>query len=389
MSDPIFSLIDHWRKVDGALGDWIHPDDRSVLSSPRWSGKVRWDVPADQREVIREHLRQPSRLQAGLIPQPYLGDLRSADIVLCLLNPGVDPSNYLSERKGSEARRQKLATLHQHMDDLASPFYPVDPEVANTGAFGWWWPRFVKLAEPLMDEGLSFDESMQTLSRRIACVEIVPYHSRNGDPISASMIAALPSSRLAIDCVRYKAEQGAQVILFRSHASWGLKDDGEHIRIATDATRSIVLGKATQAGQIIKRRLRPDPRSLTSFQPLFERLEGAFGEWRGGERVDDGALQMPCYELSEAATEFVDGCYSGGWILGGFPWPDWIQSEEGIRLRTDPSALHAAGYFHLAKLLTALVRADRFSDGTLAQAFESNLIQRIIDRAVALAEAGR
>jgi hypothetical protein len=53
-------------------------------------------------------------------------------------------------------------------------------------------------------------------------------------------------------------------------------------------------------------------------------------------------------------------------------------------LKDDPEATAAATPDQLARLLTAIVRSDRFVEGSIAGAFDSGLLARIARRAAAL-----
>ena len=57
-----------------------------------------------------------------------------------------------------------------------------------------------------------------------------------------------------------------------------------------------------------------------------------------------------------------------------------------MRLRAEPSVLEAATPEQLQRLLTVLIRQERFVDGALESAFESGLLVRILRRVAALAE---
>jgi hypothetical protein len=92
------------------------------------------------------------------------------------------------------------------------------------------------------------------------------------------------------------------------------------------------------------------------------------------------------YILSEPAHRFYRAVYELGWILTDFDWPRWMSGEEAQRLTHDAEAVDAASPEQLARLLTAMVRSDRFCEGALAGCHESGLIIRILRRVQALAE---
>ena len=75
------------------------------------------------------------------------------------------------------------------------------------------------------------------------------------------------------------------------------------------------------------------------------------------------------------------------WVNTSFEWVTWKGSSEASQLRDEPAALEAATADQLERLLTVLVRQDRFVTGTLAIAFESGFLVRILRRAAILADS--
>lgn len=78
------------------------------------------------------------------------------------------------------------------------------------------------------------------------------------------------------------------------------------------------------------------------------------------------------YEMSPSVERVLDQAYEAGLIVP-FDWVAWIDGRAmtEIIIDTDASAL---------ALLTAIVRADRFSDGTLASAFDNGTMRRILEQ---------
>ncbi len=84
-------------------------------------------------------------------------------------------------------------------------------------------------------------------------------------------------------------------------------------------------------------------------------------------------------------VDFVTMCYDLGWVKP-FDWPEWKETEEAAQLRDDPEVLAKATSEQLRKLLTVMIRQDRFVEGSLAAHFNSGFIDQIIDRAAVLAK---
>jgi len=124
-------------------------------------------------------------------------------------------------------------------------------------------------------------------------------------------------------------------------------------------------------------------RILSDLEPILESADADFGHWDGSPPVD-GVIHMPYYVFGPTADAVRAAIGRGGWIITGFDWITWLRTEEGAALRDRPEALAAATVDDLARLLTAIVRSDRFVEGSLAGAFESGLLSRIAQRAATL-----
>ena len=127
--------------------------------------------------------------------------------------------------------------------------------------------------------------------------------------------------------------------------------------------------------------------ALADFLLLFEQPGFEFGEWLKNPKSESGVLRIPYYSWSDTAQSFVEMAYDTGWILSDFNWPAWKATDEAISLRDDPATLAAATPEQLARLLTVLIRQDRFVEGALAGAFKSGLLTNIVGRAAAMIKA--
>jgi len=122
---------------------------------------------------------------------------------------------------------------------------------------------------------------------------------------------------------------------------------------------------------------------LAGVLALLERTDLEFGRWEGGDTRPDGSITMPYYELSADGREIIATL-----PIVVFDWPAWKDTEEGRALLADTARVAEATPDQLVRLSTTLVRADRFTDGTLAWAFESGLLLAMARRARALTELG-
>ncbi len=126
--------------------------------------------------------------------------------------------------------------------------------------------------------------------------------------------------------------------------------------------------------------------ALAKYEAVFTEPGFTMGRWVAPEPGADGVRQMPWFEYGPAADAFHEDAGAHGWIVP-FDWMSWIASPEGQRYVADPGLVAQAPVADLEKLLTAIIRGDRFSEGELAGAYESGVLTAIVRRAAALVAA--
>ena len=129
-----------------------------------------------------------------------------------------------------------------------------------------------------------------------------------------------------------------------------------------------------------------DPATLARFLPLLEAPGFTAGHMQPiTESTVPGLWLFPQAVMDSVAEDLVQAAYADGWVMMNFDWVTWSETPEAAALRDDEAALARASRLRLAKLLTTIIRQDRFVEGALLAAFESRLMLRIIRRAAALA----
>jgi len=124
-------------------------------------------------------------------------------------------------------------------------------------------------------------------------------------------------------------------------------------------------------------------RVLASVLPALEAPDADFGHWELPP-PRDGIGSLGWFEFGPTAEVWRAAVAAGDWIHFGFDWRTWLAGDDGRSLRDDPGAIATATPDQLAWLLTAIIRSDRFTEGSIAGAFESGLLAAISRRARAL-----
>jgi len=127
-------------------------------------------------------------------------------------------------------------------------------------------------------------------------------------------------------------------------------------------------------------------RALAAWAEAFQRPDFAIGEWAGGDRDADGAIRMPFVAFSPEGSRFIEEMYAHEWVYP-FDWMAWAATPEARPLIEDPTTIADASAEDLARLLTTIIRGDRFSEGEIAGAFERGTLTAIARRARELLHA--
>jgi hypothetical protein len=126
-------------------------------------------------------------------------------------------------------------------------------------------------------------------------------------------------------------------------------------------------------------------RELADLVPVLEATDADFGHWDNGPSAD-GSAHLPWFVPGPTEEALRMAVGRGDWVVVGFDWMAWLQTDEGRSLRDDPAAVATANPEQLGMLLTAIIRSDRFTEGSIAGAFASGLLARIARRAASLVE---
>jgi len=125
---------------------------------------------------------------------------------------------------------------------------------------------------------------------------------------------------------------------------------------------------------------------LASFLTCFESPDFKFGSWQEHEQKDPQIYIMPRLDYAPQVDDFMRVAYDLEWVRPEVDWPTWKQTAEAVELRDKPETLASATVEQLEKLLTTLIRQERFVDGALLSAHESGLLTAIIRRAQSLSQ---
>lgn len=192
------------------------------------------------------HLKKgaESQLHLGLLPQPFMGPVKTAKIFILTLNPGLSPLDYFAEYTSKDYRQALLRT----METGAEPHIGLRPEFSWTGAFRYWFARLSPVIERLSkSDDWSVAETIRYMSRSVWTLELVPYHSGSSPSPRAK---SLPSTNMARTFVQESLlprakRDGLLIVVVRAASDWGLRSD----RRAIDSSKTRVVTFSMEKSQ--------------------------------------------------------------------------------------------------------------------------------------------
>ncbi len=148
-------------------------------------------------------------IHLDIIPEPYLGNPITCEILLLNLNPGYSQIDKIYHTENKDFREASIKNLLHRMQKY--PFYLLDP-IAKESPGSKWWRRI--LSNPLEDKN---DEGGDLrIAHSLAVVEFFPYHSLKYKGIGKIFESQKYSFKLIRKCMKRKIS----IVLMRSFERW-------------------------------------------------------------------------------------------------------------------------------------------------------------------------
>ena len=128
-----------------------------------------------------------------------------------------------------------------------------------------------------------------------------------------------------------------------------------------------------------------DWKQITDLNARIQSHTGTWGQTRGDEKTESGEISVPYVTSAPLIYEFTRMWYDKNLVVL-FNWSEWTEGREWYA-HNDPQKYDILDAVTALKLLTAILRYDRFSDGALMGKLASGDFPKIINRLVQIHEA--
>jgi hypothetical protein len=200
MSNAIENFVAYWHKLNETIPPYIHPDDTCLVTQ--------------------------TDFETNFLPVPINGNLVSAEIVILMLNPGLDEDDYKWEAI-PEFREGLLCSLRQSHANSPYPFSYLDPGFGQSPAAGYWisdrkaspgrrtQKKLKALSSQLAQQaGYTPEFAQQYLANKVAILQLFPYHSKKFG--RKDLLNKLPSCQQAKQLVNNLIQSGEKLIIVPS-----------------------------------------------------------------------------------------------------------------------------------------------------------------------------
>ncbi|SHF83917.1 hypothetical protein SAMN05444273_11615 [Litoreibacter ascidiaceicola] len=242
-------LIEFWNRAPLTGPRFIHPDDEPILERKLLAQEPPLRSFDEYVTALRNVKLEARKLHLSLLPQPYLGDLRNAPVVILLLNPGLDANDFYLESNSSEFREELLSSIRQ----TSTKHIFLDPKWAWTSGFSWWEKKLRGVAEVIAAKKFRgrYGKALDLLAEKVACLEMVPYHSK-----SFGARVNIPSAIAARDAAkRIARDTNRTVIVTRRVKDWDLPGTDNVTLYNPAKAQSASLGPESEGGKEILKAL--------------------------------------------------------------------------------------------------------------------------------------
>ncbi len=268
-------MFEFWRRFAFDGPPFVHPDDRDHLRRQLERATLFRDY---ESFIHSSEFGPPERntLEFSLYPNPYAGDLISAEIVVLMLNPGLEIGDFAVELTSTPFREAAHDSIVQDLANRQFKFLYLDPALAMHPGFRWWEQRLRPIVNRISHEtALSYGGALRLLAAKLASIELVPYHSA-GLSINGGL-SKLPSLQHACELVRELGHNpNVTWLVTRQAKRWSQVLPQDARVVHGEMPRGVSFSPTSKFGEAILRKIgllnQTPPQLRAALRPIVDRL---------------------------------------------------------------------------------------------------------------------
>jgi hypothetical protein len=169
---------------------------------------VNWNLRAAMQHAA--NLPSPITLHVGLHPQPFIGNVESALILILLGNPGFDFRDYYDEFVNK--RHSSYCARNLRNDCLG--FFPLHDMAPASGASYYWRRAFFKTIKAIgASRGINEPAARELLRKHVGLIESCAYHSGKTPGLWTDELPSSRTARLQAQRAFTRARNGDSLVI--------------------------------------------------------------------------------------------------------------------------------------------------------------------------------
>ncbi|MCK5781091.1 MAG: hypothetical protein KAH10_00735 [Flavobacteriales bacterium] len=160
------------------------------------------ELDKDFVEVFNLSAEERFKLNSELLPDPYIGNIKSK-ILLLALNPGLSEDDF---RTHADLNYKELHRENINQEKTKFPFYYLNPKLESPGS-RWWFKKLRWLIEKF---------NVEKISNSVYCLQYLPYHSVEFKKTSK----LIPTQNFTKKILENHISNNYPIIIMRSKKYW-------------------------------------------------------------------------------------------------------------------------------------------------------------------------
>jgi hypothetical protein len=252
-------FIEKWKNINLTDLGYVFEGDSKFLDK---KNSVHHEDYNKYIKLSHSNYPRSNTFHLGLYPQPFAGDLVNAQIFILLLNPGFLFTSYYEEHHHPDFKQSLKNTLKQDLDK-DFPFMWLNPKFLWTSGGQYWFRKLRSHLDKYRKENkISYYETLSFFSKKIAVLQLYPYHSEASPSLSGQLESTTLAKKLLTENLLHRTEDGnTGIIVTRQSRNWGVENESENLIIYNgNECRGANLGinihdleKSTRGGKLIQK----------------------------------------------------------------------------------------------------------------------------------------
>lgn len=151
------------------------------------------------------------KINLSLLPDPFVGNPRDAEVIFLQLNPGMTVFPGIAENNEEKMYKTSKLFFEACRDNFCRnkmeyPFFYLNPDFLLSAGFVYWSDKLRYF--------LNSKKDYERISKKICCIEYFPYHSHRFKKLS------VPSQEYSFNFVKQAILDKKLIILLRGEKNW-------------------------------------------------------------------------------------------------------------------------------------------------------------------------